>query len=403
MAKGFTQTHGLDYFQTFAPVAKMSTVRIILSLAAIQNWTLHQLDITNVFLHGDLHEEVYMHLPLGVPVPPDFQGSIPICKLIKSLYGLKQAPREWFAKFSQALLTFGFIQSKCDNSLFYIHTSSSFTALLVYVDDIILTGSSSSEITTVKAFLQSQFKVKDLGHLNYFLGIEIARSKDGIYIHQRKYALNLLNTTGLLAAKPSHITLEAQHNLNTESGTPLSDGSIYRRLVGQLIYLTITRPELSYPVHILSQFMANPTNVHWNAALKLVRYLKNAPGQGLLLSATSSLSLQVFCDADWAACLMTRRSVSGYCVMLGNSLLSWKCKKQQTVARSSAESEYRSLANATCEVQWIYNLLTELHFLIPTPIKIFCDNIPLLALPTIQFYMNVPNILNWIVILFVIK
>lgn len=136
----------------------------------------------------------------------------------------------------------------------------------MYVDDIILTGSSTAEISNIKTFIQSQFKIKDLGHLNYFLGIEIARSKDGIYIHQRKHALNLLHTTGLLAAKPSHITLEAQHNPSTESGTPLSDGSVYRILVGQLIYLTITRPELSYPVHILSKFMAHPTDVHWNAA-----------------------------------------------------------------------------------------------------------------------------------------
>ena len=303
-----------------------------------------------LFFHGDLHEEVYMQIPQRVIIPPEFKGTNPVCRLVKSLYGLRQAPREWFDKFSHALLVFGFQQSKCDNSLFFIHTSAGYTALLVYVDDIILTGSLENHITEFKDFLNTQFKVKDLGHLNYFLGIKIARSKDGIYIHQRKYALNLLQNTGLLGSKPSAITLPVQHNLSSTTGTPLTDGSSYRRLVGQLIYLTITRPELSYPVHILSQFMAKPTDIHWNSALKLVRYLKNASGQGLLLSANSSLSLQVCCDADWATCPMTRRSVSGFCVLLGNSLLSWKCKKQNVVARSSTESEYRALASATYEV-----------------------------------------------------
>ncbi|XP_074363897.1 uncharacterized protein LOC141704569 [Apium graveolens] len=252
VAKGFTQTQGIVFFQTFAPVAKMATVRVILSLASMQNWVLHQLDITNAFLH--------------------------ICKLIKSLYGLRQAPREWFTKFSDALLEYGYIQSKADSSLFVFHTSSTFTALLVYVNDIVLTGSCESSIKAVKDFLQSRFKPKDLGHLHYFLGIEIATSSKGIYLQKRKYALSLIHQAGLLAAKPSKITLAAQHNLHHLSGFPLSDGTPYRHLVDQLIHLTITRPELSYPVSILSQFLAKPTDIHLQTALKLIKYLKQSPG-----------------------------------------------------------------------------------------------------------------------------
>lgn len=376
VAKGFTQTYGLDFFQTFAPVAKMTSVRMILALAAIQKWELHQLDINNAFLNGELHEEVYMTIPPGIPLPADFKGSHPVCRLIKSLYGLRQAPREWFDKFAAAILTYGFTQSKSDNSLFYLHTSDSFLMLLVYVDDIILTGSSILHITKVKDFIAQNFKMKDLGSLKYFLGLEISRNTGGIYIHQRKYALNLLNSTGLQDAKPSNITMAAQHNLTYDSGTLLdnSQASTYRRLVGQLIYLTITRPDITYPVHILSQFLAKPTDAHFAAAMKLVRYIKNAPGQGLLFSASSALELKVYTDADWASCPMTRRSISGYCVMLGDSLLSWKCKKQNTVARSSAEAEYRSMANALCEVTWIFNLLTELHFQIPRPIVMYSDS-----------------------------
>ena len=213
------------------------------------------------------------------------------------------------------------------------------------MDDIILTGSCSVAISEVKNYLQSHFKLKYLGHLHYFLGIEIPRSPEGIYLHQRKYGINLMKQAGLLGSKPSTITLPTQHNLHNLSGTPLTDGTSYRRLVGQLIYLTVTRPELSYPVHILSQFMSHPTDAHWDAAIKLVKLVK-----------VSSCLQKVLC------------------LMLGNSLLSWKCKKQNVVSRSSAEAEYRSMANALCEVKWIYNLLSELHFKIPRPIPLFCDN-----------------------------
>nr|XP_017228664.1 PREDICTED: uncharacterized mitochondrial protein AtMg00810-like [Daucus carota subsp. sativus] len=230
--------------------------------------------------------------------------------------------------------------------------------LLVYVDDIILTGFLPSKLSTVNDFLGTQFKLKNLGPLKYFLGLEIERSRYGISVHQKKYALNILASNGMLNVKPSSITMQAQHSLQNTSGLILNvnEATAYRRLVGQLIYLTITRLDITYSVHILSQFLAHPTDMHRAAALRLVRYIKNAPTQ------------------DWAACPMTRRSLSGYCVLLGDSLISWKCKKQNTVARSSAEAEYRSMANAICEVTWIYNFLTELKFKIPRPIVLYCDN-----------------------------
>lgn len=186
--------------------------------------------------------------------------------------------------------------------------------------------------------------------------------------------MEILQDTGLLGAKPSLILIEHNHNLSSDKGQLLHDGSKYKRLVGRLIYLTIIRPDISYAVHILSQFLASPTFAHMEAATKLVRYLKAAPGQGLLLSADSSLHLQAFCDADWGTCPMTRRSISGYCVMLGKSLLSWKCKKQTTVSRSSAEAEYRSMANATCEVTWLLALLKDFGITNLTPVPLYCDN-----------------------------
>ncbi|KAL6183657.1 hypothetical protein ACLB2K_045068 [Fragaria x ananassa] len=197
-------------------------------------------------------------------------------------------------------------------------------------------------------------RIKDLGQLKYFLGIEVARSKAGIALSQRKYALEILEDTGFLASKPSTFPVD-DHNLalTQTGGELLADPSQYHRLVGRMIYLTITRPDLVYAVHILSQFMHKPTQLHLNVAHQVLRYIKNTPGQGIFLPSNGKLKLTAFCDADWARCKDTRRSITGYCIMLGQALVSWRTKKQSTVSRSSAEAEYRSMASTCCEVTWL--------------------------------------------------
>jgi hypothetical protein len=198
VAKGYTQCEGLDYYETFSPVAKLTTVRVLLALAASQGWILHQLDVNNAFLHGELNEEVYMKLPPGYVI----KGENKVCKLTKSLYGLKQASRQWFAKFSTTLLKHGFVQSKSDYSLFTCSQGSTFLALLVYVDNIVIASNNGDAITQLITFLNNQFKLKDLGDLKFFLGLEIARTSKGISLCQRKYTLEILEDCGLLASKP---------------------------------------------------------------------------------------------------------------------------------------------------------------------------------------------------------
>ncbi|KAL6205555.1 hypothetical protein ACLB2K_022813 [Fragaria x ananassa] len=239
VAKGYSQIKGVDYRETFAPIAKLTTVRVLPSLASIQGWHLHQLDMNNAFLNGDLHEEVYMKLPPGF----GGKGETRVCKLHKSLYGLKQASRQWFIKLSMALKAADFHQSWADYSLFVRTNGSKFTALLVYVDDVILAGNSLNYIIATKTFLSNRFKLKDLGRLKYFLGIEVAHSKNGIALCQRKYALEILEDTGFLTAKPSLFPVDHNLSLTQGDGELLTDPSQYRRLVGMLIYLTITRPE----------------------------------------------------------------------------------------------------------------------------------------------------------------
>ena len=247
----------MDYSDTFSPVAKMTSVRLFISLAATHIWDLHQLDIKNTFLHGDLQEEVYMEQPLRFVA----QGEIrKVCRLLKSLYGLKQSPRAWFGKFSQTVEKFGLQKSKSDHSVFYWNSSSGIIFLVVYVDDIVITGSYFTEISSLKSFLHGQFHTKDLGMLRYFLGVEIIRSKHGIFLSQRKYVLDLLFETGKLGAKPcsspmalgAHLARECELFENLEK---------CRRLLGKLNYLTVTHLDIVHSINVVSQYMCNAQKI----------------------------------------------------------------------------------------------------------------------------------------------
>ncbi|KAK3038369.1 hypothetical protein RJ639_030269 [Escallonia herrerae] len=370
VAKGYTQIEGLDFHETFAPVAKLVTVRCLLAIASIKKWELHQLDVNNAFLHGDLEEEVYMKIPQGFSK----QGENRVCRLQKSLYGLRQASRNWYHKFTQSLLVVGFIQSQSDHSLFTFARKGSFLAVLIYVDDVIVTGTDSAKISWLKHYLDTKFHIKDLGKLKYFLGIEVARSSDGIVLSQRKYVLDILTECGLTGCKPSSSPMAEQNQLDLNSGELCDDPGQYRRLIGRLLYLTITRPDISYVVHILSQFMHKPRRPHYDAAIHVLRYLKNSPGQGILLSSNSSLSLRAYCDADWAGCPTTRKSTTGYIVFLGSSPISWRSKKQSIVSRSTAEAEYRAMATTASEIIWLLRLLSDLGVSYQNPVSLFCDN-----------------------------
>ena len=372
VAKGYTQMEGLDYLDTFSPVAKLTTVRLLLAMAAFNQWHLRQLDVNNAFLHGELDEEVYMQVPPGLLVP----NSQMVCRLQRSLYGLKQASRQWFTKLSGLLTSLGFEKSHSDHSLFLRFTGSITTVLLVYVDDIILTGNSESEIQDVIKLLDQAFKIKDLGNLKYFLGLEIARSSSGIHLCQRKYTLDILSDSGMLGCRPNVTPMDYSTKLQATAGTPLSTeaSSSYRRLIGRLIYLTNTRPDITYAVQQLSQYMSNPTSVHQQAAYRILRYLKGTPGSGIFLSATGTPQLRAFSDSDWAGCQDSRKSTTDFVIYLGSSLVSWQSKKQSTVSRSSSEAEYRAMATTTCELQWLTYLLQDFRHNFTKPATIYCDN-----------------------------
>ncbi|GJX90221.1 ribonuclease H-like domain-containing protein [Tanacetum coccineum] len=314
VAKGFNQKEGINFDETFSSVVKI----------------------------GDLEETVYMTLPPGYF--PDNETKV--CKLNKSLYGLKQAPRKWNAKITADLLENNFVQSKSDYSLFTKSFGDVFSTLLVYVDDIIITGNSLTEIEKVKQFLKTKFMIKDLGKLEYFLGIKVSDTPKGICLNQRKYCLELIDEFGILARKLSNLPMQPNISLTTEPSdtNPLLDNvTEYQKLIGKLIYLTTTRPNIAYTVS----------------------YLRSA----------SSIDLKAYSDADMARCTNTRRSITGYYVFMFGSLVSWKSKKQNTISKSSTEAaEYRALASVTSEVIWILKILKYLKCFNLLPVKVFCDS-----------------------------
>jgi hypothetical protein len=224
-----------------------------------------------------------MTVPQGVTSPKPNQ----VCKLIKSLYGLRQASRKWYERLTSLLISQGYLQSSSDYSLFTLTKQDSFTALLVYIDDIILAGNSLAEFDRIKTIMDEEFKIKDLGKLRYFLGIQVAHSKSGISICQRKYCLDLLKDTGLLGSKPAPTPLDSSTKLHQDNNAAYKDVAGYRRLVGKLLYLTTTRPNIAFVTQQLSQFLSSPTLIHYETACRVVRYLKGTPGRGLFFSSTS--------------------------------------------------------------------------------------------------------------------
>lgn len=317
-----------------------------------------------------------------------------VCRLKKALYGLKQAPRVWYHRFAHFLSTLGFHHSRCDNSLFIYNHGRDIAYLLLYVDDIVLTASSESLRRVIFSRLSKEFAMKDLGPLSYFLGILVEQNASGLFLSEQKYAKEIMERAHMASCNSTSTPVDTGCKLSASSRPPVKDPTLYRSLAGALQYLTFTRPNISYAVQQICLFMHAPREPHLHALHRIIQYLRGTLHLGLHIRKSDTKNLVAYTDADWGGCPDTRRSTSGYCVFLGDSLLSWSSKRQPTISRSIAEAEYRGVANVVSETCWLRNLRLELHCPLTTTTIVYCDDVSAVYLSGNPVNISVPNTLR---------
>ncbi|XP_062119243.1 uncharacterized mitochondrial protein AtMg00810-like [Humulus lupulus] len=310
-----------------------------------------------------------MVLPPGVP-----RNHGEVCKLKKALYGLKQAPRAWFERFFIVIASLGFLPSNHDSALFVKCTNAGRILFSLYVDDMIITGDDLDGVGVLKSQLASQFEMKDLGPLWYFLGIEVSFSPKGYILTQSKYTSDIIERARLTDTKVVATPSELNVQYSPSDSTPLHDPALYRTIVGSLDYLFITHPNITYVVHIVSQFVSSPTTVHWAEILRILRYLQGTIFQSLLFPSTSSLELRAYSDANDGCDPTNQKSITGFCIFLGDYLISWKSKKQTVVSQSSTEAKYRAMSSTTKEIVWLRWLLEDIGVCHSQPTPMYCEN-----------------------------
>ncbi|KAG7479129.1 Retrovirus-related Pol poly from transposon TNT 1-94 [Solea senegalensis] len=382
VAKGYAQVEGIDYKETFSPTANMTSVRALMQVAVQEGLTLHQMDVKTAYLHAPMDCEVYMEQPDGFEIKSKTGGHL-VCKLNKSLYGLKQSGRNWNMLLHDHLTENGFVQNDADHCVYNRESENEKVILLVWVDDLIIAASNNTLLSDVKEMLKRRFKMKDMGPLKHFLGIDFKQSEGEVKMTQKRHIEKMLVKFGMLECKPRSTPCEQKLDFDSEG--EVIDSTGYREIVGSLIYImTCTRPDLSWVVSKLSQHLAEPKQQHWAAAKHLLRYLKGTINQELhYQKSEKNLQLEGFSDADWAADINERRSTTGYCFSLTENgpVISWKSRKQPTVALSTCEAEYMALAATTQESMYLVQLLKGIdgnnqH----VPVKIYEDNQGAIAL-----------------------
>jgi hypothetical protein len=370
VARGFSQKEGIDYEETFAPVARYTSIRTIIALAAKMKWKLHQMDVKTTFLNGVIEEEVYIEQPQGFEVE---DRKSHVCRLKKALYGLKQAPRAWYGRIDSFLTSLGFTKSKADSNLYFKIMDNEPVILLLYVDDLFLTGEEKL-IIECKQRLAAEFEMKDLGLMHYFLGLEVWQSPERIFLNQGKYTVEILKRFDMLECKSMNTPMEVKLKLLVDTSSDLIDATLYRQIIGSLMYLTNTRPDICFAVNTLSQFLVEPRRVHLVAAKHVMRYLKGTMDYGLSYDGDHDFTLSGYTDADWAGSVADRKSTSGCCFSLGSAMISWQSRKQSSIALSTVEAEYIAACSASCEAIWLRKLLTGLFDLEMRATAILCDN-----------------------------
>jgi hypothetical protein len=371
--RGDRQTEGIDFDETFAPVAKLVSLRMLLALTAMHDWELDQMDVVTAFLNPEIDGDVYMKLPQGIhswrsDIPPNS-----VCKLRKALYGLKQAPRLWYQHIDAFLQSISLQRCEYDPNVYISSDFEPTVIILLYVDDLLLFSESRSRIDHFKALLKDRFRMTDLGPARQFLGLSIVRDRKSrtLFLHQQTYIENLLARNGLSECNGHWTPMVSGSKLRKIESTPetdcerlsLEDRKRYQSIVGSLMWLMLgTRPDLAFTVSVLSKYNAEPSKEHLAAATYCLRYLRNTSSYGIQFDGDESSSEPIgFTDSDFAGDIDDRKSTSGYVYLLGGGAISWRSRKQPLVAFSTVEAEYIGASDAAKEAIWIRNLFATLR------------------------------------------
>ncbi|KAK0579794.1 hypothetical protein LWI29_031544 [Acer saccharum] len=377
VAKGYKQKEGVDYGEVFAPVARLETIRLLISLAAQKSWKIYQLDVKSAFLNGFLEEEIYVEQPPGY-VKKGREDKV--CRLKKALYGLKQAPRAWNMRIDDYFQENGFEKCPYEHALYMKkETDGSLLYACLYVDDLIFTGNNPAMFEDFKRRMVKEFEMTDIGLMAHFLGIEVVQSEKGIFISQSIYAKEILKRFGMEKCNPVTTPVETGLELRKNERGDV-DPTYFKSLVGSLRYLTCTRPDILYGVGLVSRYMETPDQSHLNAAKRILRYIKGTINDGILYTKCEDCRLIGYSDSDWGRDLDERKSTTGFTFFMGDTAFTWSSKKQAIVTLSSCEAEYVAACSAVCHGIWIRNVLQYLGFPQVNPTEIYIDNRSAIAL-----------------------
>ena len=377
VAQGFCQKEGIDYEETFAPVARLEAIRILLAFSASKGFKLYQMDVKSAFLNGYIEEEVYVKQPPGFE-NPKFPNRV--YKLQKALYGLKQAPRAWYDRLKKFLLAQGFQMGSVDKTLFLLRHGKDLLIAQIYVDDIIFGGSSHALVSRFSEQMSREFEMSLMGELQFFLGLQIKQTSEGTFIHQGKYTRDLLHKFDLGKLNPKATPMCSSTYLDKDEDKPTVDQKEYRSMIGSLLYLTATRPDIQFAVCLCARYQASPRVTHKAAVQRIFRYLTFTPEFGLWYSAGSTLYLRGFADADYGGCRIDRKSTSGTCQFLGTSLVSWSSRKQSSVATSTTEAEFVAAASCCSQLIWMISTLKDYGLTFPGRVPLLCDSTSAISL-----------------------
>ncbi|GJU87408.1 putative ribonuclease H-like domain-containing protein [Tanacetum coccineum] len=350
------QEEGIDYEEVFAPVARIKAIRLFLAYASFMGFLVYQMDVKSAFLYGTIEEEVYVTQPPGFKDPdhPD-----KVYKVVKALYGLHQAPRAWYETLANYLLGNRFKRGKIDQTLFIKKQKGDILLVQVYVDDIIF-GSTNKELCTgFEKLMKDKFQMSSMGELTFFLGLQVQQKEDGIFISQDKYVAEILKKFNYSDVKSASTPVDLEKPLVKDGDADDVDVHLYRSMIGSLMYLTASRPDIMFAVCACARFQVTPKTSHLLAVKRIFRYLKGKPTLGLWYSRDSPFELVAYTDSDYAGATQDRKSTTGGCQFLGNRLISWQCKKQTVVATSTTEAEYVAAASCYGQVLWIQNQLLD--------------------------------------------